>query len=271
MTLKLENIFEIANSNVEYTLNWAKDTANLSIEQLRKSLVSAGKRCDVYLAMSRRYEEYITEQEQQINKRTGEVEMFLRWLKLMETGKKANDLIGYLTLLQMDAMISLLNMLEAKTDTERLMVCKHAYTILHDAQEKGLFKVVSKEMNSMPNEMLDSEYRIALWKEIKSVIRMMIPRYEVERVRNNIDAHKSASFTEQIDVYKQCDFGKSFANMFALMKIVDILHEAMDIIINNIEMLNEHLSDEAKTRTKRYEELIEEIEGKTMPHAIPKT
>lgn len=48
-------------------------------------------------------------------------------------------------------------------------------------------------------------------------------------------------------------------------------HEAMDIIINNIEMLNEHLSDEAKTRTKRYEELIAEIERKNTPRANPKT
>ncbi len=262
MEVKLENVFQIANTEVEDTLKWAKEDANLNIGRLRELLVYAGKRCDIYLVMSKRYEEYISDQKRQIENSIGYTDILQRWLEILEVGKKANDLIGYLTLLQMDAITSLINILEAKTDTERLVVCKHAYTIIYDVHDKGLFGVVSKEMRNMPEEVLESKYRDVLWKEIKGVMKLMMGKQEVVKVRNSIDAHKSASFTEQIEAYKQCGFGKSCANMYALIKIIDILQETMDLVKRNIEVQEEKLFAETKESEKMFKELLMELEGK---------
>lgn len=179
---------------------------------------------------------------------------------MLEIGERTNNLSGYLALLQMDAMMSLINMLEAKSDVERLLTCKHAYTIIHDAKIKGLFRVVSREMRALPEEVLPKERRDELWRGIKSVNRMLISEEEAEMVRDNVDAHKSSSFTEQIAAYRQCGFRKGVASMFALMKIAWIIQETIGEVQENLRELEGQFYDLVRERNKRWKELKKQLE-----------
>ena len=142
--IEKEKIFKIDNQTVEETQHWAIDVAQIDIDHLRSCIVAGGELCDYCLSLSAYYEKNLAECRILIKEGKGDPIINERRLLLLEIGERTNNLSGYLALLQMDAMMSLVNMLEAKSDVERLLTCKHAYTIIHDAKIKGLFKVVSR-------------------------------------------------------------------------------------------------------------------------------
>lgn len=259
---ELEKIFKIENPTVEETQHWAEDVAQIDIEHLRSCLVAGGELCDLCLSLSDYYKQNIAECRKLMEDGQGDPIVVEKRLSLLEIGERTNNLCGYVVLLQMDAMISLINMLEAKSDVERLLICKHAYTIIHDAKIKGLFRVVSKEMRELPEEVLSSERRDELWRGIKSVNCLLLSEEETEHVRNSIDAHKSSSFTEQIAAFKQCEFGKGVASMFALMKIAWIIQETLSSVQTNLNIIECQFADEVKERIKRWEELRKELDAK---------
>ena len=156
----------------------------------------------------------------------------------------------------MDAMVSLINMMEAKSDIERFVACKHAYTILYEARVKGLSRVISKQMQELPEEVLPCADCKDLFKGIREIQRLMISEKEAERVRNKIDAHKSDTFSEQIEAYESCDFGRCFASMYGLTKLAYILQEAMNIVRQNLWKLEESFFAEVEERKKKLEELM---------------
>ena len=259
---EFEKIFKIENPNVEETQHWAKDIAQIDIEHLRSCLDAGSELCDFCLSLSAYYEKNLAECRKLIEEGKGDPVINEERLPLLEIGERTNNLSGYLALLQMDAMMSLINMLEAKSDVERLLTCKHAYTIIHDAKIKGLFRVVSREMRELPEEVLPKERRDELWRGIKSVNRMLLSEEEAEIVRDNVDAHKSSSFMEQIAAYKQCEFGKSVASMFALMKIAWIIQETIGEVQENLRELESQFFDLVRERNKKWKELKKQLEEK---------
>ena len=258
---ELDKIFRIENPDVEETMQWAKNSAHINVEHLRSCLVAGGKYCNICLSLSDYYEQNLAECRQLIEEGKGDTIIYEKRLPLLEIGERTNNLSGYLALLQMDAMMSLINMLEAKSDVERILICKHSYTIIHDAKIKGLFSVVSKEMRELPEEVLPKDRRDELWRGIKSINRLLLSEDEAERVRDNVDAHKSSSFKEQIVAYKQCEFGKSVANMFALMKIAWIIQETMSVVQQNLIVMEKKYVDMVQDRMKMWEDLRKEIEN----------
>lgn len=259
---EFEKIFKIENPNVEETQHWAKDIAQIDIEHLRSCLDAGSELCDFCLSLSAYYEKNLAECRKLIEDEKGDPVINEKRLPLLEIGERTNNLSGYLALLQMDAMMSLINMLEAKSDVERLLTCKHAYTIIHDAKIKGLFKVVSREMRELPEEVLPKERRDELWHGIKSVNRMLISEEEAEMVRDNVDAHKSSSFTEQIAAYRQCEFRKGVASMFALMKIAWIIQETLSTVQENLNVMEQDFIEMVRERIRRWEELRKQLEEK---------
>lgn len=260
---EFEKIFKIENPNVEETQHWAKDIAQIDIEHLRSCLDAGSELCDFCLSLSAYYEKNLAECRKLIEEGKGDPVINEERLPLLEIGERTNNLSGYLALLQMDAMMSLINMLEAKSDVERLLTCKHAYTIIHDAKIKGLFRVVSREMRALPEEVLPKERRGELWRGIKSVNHVLLSEEEAGMVRNNVDAHKSSSFTEQIAAYKQCEFGKSVASMFALMKIAWIIQETIGEVQENLRELEGQFYDLVRERNKRWKELKKQLEERS--------
>lgn len=250
-------MFAIEESAVRQTMHWAKDVAELDVDHLRSSLTAGRKLCELCYSLSKYYEESIPDCRHQLLEGNGDPVINEKRLPLLEIGERVNNLVGYLTLLQMDAMASLINMMEAKSDEERLLACKHAYTILHEARAKGLSRVISKQMRELPEELLPCEDRDSLLKRIREIKRFMISDEEAERVRNKIDAHKSDSFSEQIEAYESCDFGRCFASMYGLTQLTYILQEAMGIVRQNLGILEESFFAEVEERRKKLEVLRE--------------
>ena len=247
----------IDESVVRQTMQWAKDVAGLDVEHLRSSLAAGRELCELCYSLSQYYVESILDCRKQLVEGMGDPVINEKRLPLLEIGEKTNNLVGYLTLLQMDATASLINMMEARSDVERLLACKHAYTILHEARAKGLSRVISKQMRELPEEVLPSEDRDGLLKGIREVKRFMISDEDAERVRNKIDAHKSDSFSEQIAAYDSCDVGRCFASMFGLTKLAYIFQEAMSIVRRNLGELEKSFFAEVEERKKKWEELGE--------------
>lgn len=258
--MKIHDLFQIEGASVEETLHWANDIAGLDIKHLRSCLVPCGEFCKLCLSLSEYYEQNLSSVCKMIENGEGDPVVNQKRLSLLETGKRANNVTGYLTLLQMDAMMSLINMMEAQTDVERLVACKHAYTIIYEAKIKGLFQVISKEMNDLPEEILSASERKGLWSSIKEIVRKMISEEEAEQVRNSIDAHKDSSFTKQIDAYNVCDFSWCFASMYALTELVWILQQAMGIVRRNIGKLEDVFVGEVRDRIEKWDALLKELE-----------
>ena len=266
--IELRKIFKIENPTVEETQHWAENVAKIDTEHLRSCLVAGGELCDLCLSLSAYYEKRLVECRNLIEEGKGDPVINEKRLPLLEIGERTNNLSGYLALLQMDAMMSLINLLEAKSDVERLLICKHAYTIIHDAKIKGLFKVVSREMRKLPEDVLPIERRDELWRGIKDVNCMLLSEEEAGMVRNNVDAHKSSSFTEQIAAYKRCEFGKSVASMFALMKIAWIIQETISEVQENLRELEGQFFDLVRERNKKWKELKKQLEEKSFAEYI---
>lgn len=257
------SVFQIEGSSVEETLQWAKDVAKLDIDHLRSCLIRCGEFCELCLSLAEYYEQNLSDTHKLIEEGKGDPVVNEKRLTLLEIGDRTNNLVGYLTLLQMDAMLSLIHMMEAKSDAERLVTCKHAYTIIHDARIKGIFNVISREMGNLPEEVLSGHERKGLWKEIKEVVRNMISEEEAEKVRNTIDAHKEASFSRQIAAYRICDFTRCFASLYALTELSWILQQAMSIVRRNIDKLENVFVEEVKDRIAKWDSLLKEFENQS--------
>ena len=253
------DVFQIKGASVDETLLWAKDVAGLETDHLRACLVACGELCELSLSLSEFYKQNLLDTRNLIENDEGDPVVNNKRLPLLEIGERINNLVGYITLLQMDAMLSLINMMEAKSDTERLVACKHAYTIIYDARNKGLFSVISKEMKALPEKVLSESERSNLWKDIKKVVRNMISEKEAEQVRNDIDAHKKESFVKQISAYQVCDFRRCFASMYALTELAWILQQAMDIVQRNLSKIEDAFIEEVKERIVKWDALLKEL------------
>lgn len=254
------SVFEIEETTVTDTLKWAEDKG-IEVDHLRSALEAGKEICDMCLLLSDQYAENLLFCRTLVSEGGGDPVINERRLPLLEVGERINNLIGYLILLQMDAMMSLISMMEAKTNLERLLVCKHAYTIIYDLQDKGLYKVISKEMKGLPEDVISSEERNHLWKQVRDLNRAMIRYDEVDTVRNKISAHKSPSFVEQISAYRKCNFKECFVNTYVLAKLAWIFHNFMSKARYKLIELEDDLFVLAKERLQKLEALRLQLES----------
>lgn len=200
----IKEVFELSDSDKDSIKKWSQQRINAYVTKLRNHLEYSGKQCSIYAYIIDYTEKElaVTQQDKAVIK---DEYVWSRWRKILEAEKRITDMLGYLTLLQMDAITTSVNLLQAKSDTERIMQCKHAYTILHEAEDRDLFQKVSSEMKKYPEEWIKKEEYKELWKSIRQVTKIIFSSKEAKEIRNNIDAHKNFSFKTQISVYKKCE------------------------------------------------------------------
>ena len=264
--LSLATFFEIGDNIVKSIVGWS-DTEGITVETLRESLELAGRQAGLYWAISEHNKGVLEDLQNDIDKEEHDPYPKQRWAQVIKSEKEVTDLMGFLTLLQMDATSSLISLLQAKNDTERVVLSKHAFTIIFEAEDNDLFKRASRDMINLPDVLLSAENKRELWKGVRSLVRMMVPKRDAEIVRNQIDAHKE-SFPDQMDAYRKCDYPTAVVNIWALIKIVDLLQKAMEIIHKNLSILFDEYKEEMAERSRKLKRLLEkmkEYEGRELP------
>ncbi|WP_139207091.1 hypothetical protein [Prevotella sp. ne3005] len=265
--IEILRVFEIPDSYVHDILQWIEIEADLDLKKLEEYLVYAGKKSEIYLTLLKHYEKEIVRFDNESKSVVIDIYPSNEWRVLLQSGYDATNLAGYLTLLQMDALASLISIIKASSDTERIMLSKHAYTIMYEALEKNLYKIVSCRMRQFPERLADKDVLSDLWKGIKRVSKLMIKKNEAEFVRNTIDSHQRDSFSEQIEAYKNCDFGMSVKSMWAMIRIVDLIQSYIDLINKNIRVCFDECGKEWENRIKVLEDIAEKLRDlKTANH-----
>ena len=124
--LSFKEIFILPNSEKERVEQLAEKGICTDVVLLREHLEYAGKRCCVYESLVEYHEKTIADTQQKIEKdRIGSYALE-NWLPILQTHRNIYELMGYLTLLQMDAITTTIALLQAQNDTERIMLSKHA-------------------------------------------------------------------------------------------------------------------------------------------------
>ena len=266
MGLDLDSIsfFDIKDDSVNEVEHFVRKVG-LSVESLRRELELAGKRAGLYIAVS----DYDRGRLSELSEENEEHDPYLshRLSQVISSEKEVIDLMGYLNLFQMDVTSSLVSLLEAKNDTERIVVSKHAYTIIHEALDTDLFRRVSRDMLNLPDVLLSDSLKHKLWKDIRGIARMMITKKDAKTIRDSIDAHKHG-FVDQMNSYGKCSYYLSVVNLVALFKILDVLQKAMRIIDDNLHLLYDQFHEEMRERIRKLNSLMEklkEYEGKPLP------
>lgn len=264
--LGLVSFFEIGDTSVKTIEEWI-NKEGLTVDALRENLELAGRQAGLYWAISEHNKGILEELRIAIDKEEHDPYPKQRWAQIIESEKDVTDLIGFLILLQMDATSSLISLLEAKNNTERVVLSKHAYTIVFEAEESDLFKKVSREMINLPDVLLSVENKRELWKGIRSLVRMMVSKRDAKIVRNQIDAHK-VSFPDQMEAYRKCEYPAAVINLLTLIRILELLQKAMGIINENLHILFDEYKEEMTARLNKLKRLIEklkEYEGRELP------
>lgn len=257
--LEILRVFEIQDSYVQDILKWIEVEADFDLMKLEEYLSYAGKKSEVYLTLLKLYEKEIDRFDTESKNVIIDIYPSEEWRELLQAGYNATNLAGYLTLLQMDALTSLISIVKAKSDTERIMLMKHAYTIMYEVLEMNLYKIVSKRMRDFPERLIDKDVLSDLWKGIKKLSKLLIKKNDAEVIRNTIDSHQRGSFSEQIEAYKKCDFGMCVKSMWALVRIVDIIQDCMNLINKNIKVRLDECGKEWESRTKVLEEIEKDL------------
>ena len=164
--------------------------------------------------------------------------------------------MGFLTLLQMDALMTMICIFQAHNDTERVMLCKHAYTILYEAKDNNFSKKVSHEMRLYPEDIVNKEELDSFWKGVKSLLGKMIDKKEAGSIRHKLDAHKDKSFMTQIVLYKTCDWAVSVVNLFGFIRLIDTIQFYMDNIHQKVCVLYDQYRTFMEERIKQYEDIL---------------
>lgn len=257
--IEIIRIFEIPDSYIQDVLNWVDEEAGLDLKKLEEYLVYAGKKSEVYLTLLKHYEKEMDRFDKESKSVIQDIYPSDEWRELLNSGYDATNLAGYLTLLQMDALTSLISFIKATSDTERIMLSKHAYTIMYEALNKNLFSIVSNNMRRFPERFMDKEILSDLWNGIKNIIKKLIKKKDAEIIRNTIDSHQRVSFSEQIGAYKKCDFEMSVKSMWALIRVVDLIQSCIDLVNKNIKIGFDDCGKEWENRRKVLEDIAKEL------------
>lgn len=169
------------------------------------------------------------------------------------------ELMGFVSLLEMDAISLLISILTAESDVERKMLSKHAYTIVFEARDKGLFQKVSKEMKAFPESLLPKKENDELWRTIKKDLKS-ISDLDIEKsIRNHIDAHKSSSFECQYETFRSCNWGQAVDDLLVLIQISDRLLDVIESVFFKCEHEIDAVTDRIKTRVSMLDDILEKL------------
>lgn len=258
--LSFNEIFVLSDSEKEKIQQFSEKGICIEPELLREHLEYAGKRCCLYESLSNYCEEFIVKTLEEIKKSAFSSCASEKWLTILQTHRNIYEMMGYLTLLQMDAITTTICLLQAQNDTERIMLSKHAYTIIYEARINDLSKKVSKEMRRYPNEVVNIQELSDFWKTINSILKQIMDIEFAKEIRNNIDAHKNNSFIRQIALYRECQWGESIIYLSIFTKLVDLIQDYMNIINNNMKKVYNKYTTDIKEYIEKLDQIKKELE-----------
>lgn len=258
--LSFNEIFVLSDSEKEKIQQFSEKGICIEPELLREHLEYAGKRCCLYESLLNYHEEVITKTLEEIEKNAFSSYAPEKWLTILQTHRNIYEMMGYLTLLQMDAITTTICLLQAQNDTERIMLSKHAYTIIYEARINDLSKKVSKEMRLYPNEVVNIQELSDFWKNINSILKQIMDIEFAKEIRNNIDAHKNNSFIRQIALYRECQWGESIIYLSIFTKLVDLIQDYMNIINNNMKKVYNKYTTDIKEYIEKLDQIKKELE-----------
>lgn len=186
---EMSSPFEIHDSSVEKIDNWLLKES-LTVDFLRNELEKAGKRSCLLLEVSEYYNTIIADTQKQIDEEVHDRYPAEKWKQVLESVKTVVDLLGYLTLLQMDAKATIVSMLEAQCDTERIVLSKHAYTLIYEVQNNDFNKLFTYEIEQLPDILFEKKDRRTIMKAINNLFKMIVSKSEAKTIRSKADAHK---------------------------------------------------------------------------------
>ena len=161
------------------------------------------------------------------------------------------ELMGFVSLLEMDAIFLLIGILTAEGNVERKMLSKHAYTIVFEARQNGLFQKVSKEMTAFPESLLPKKENDELWS---------MSGLKVEHtIRNHIDAHISSSFECQYETFHSCNWGQAVYDLLVLIQISDRMLGVIESVFTKYKYEIEVATDRIRTRVSRLVAILEKL------------
>ena len=254
-----DEIFELQSSEMEIVEKLSNIGVCTNIEELRNNLELAGKRCTLYAGLMELFTDGIDKAKHDIESNVGDTYAIEKWLTVIQTHYNVYELMGFLTLLQMDAMTTIICLLQAINDTERIMLSKHAYTIMYEAKQNDLFKKVSAEMHKYPDDLVAREELNVFWKDIKAILNKMMDTKEAKEILNNLDAHKNQSFTTQVSFYKKCDWSRSVVGLSMFVILIEKIQIFMEIIHHKIDILYNRYRAFMEDRIKQYEEILRQL------------
>lgn len=258
--LSFNEIFVLSDSEKEKIQQFSEKGICIEPELLREHLEYAGKRCCLYESLLNYHEEVIAKTLEEIEKNAFSSYAPEKWLTILQTHRNIYEMMGYLTLLQMDAITTTICLLQAQNDTERIMLSKHAYTIIYEARINDLSKKVSKEMRLYPNEAVNIQELSDFWKNINSILKQIMDIEFAKEIRNNIDAHKNNSFIRQIALYRECQWGESIIYLSIFTKLVDLIQDYMNIINNNMKKVYNKYTTDIKEYIEKLDQIEKELE-----------
>ena len=258
--LSFNEIFVLSDSEKEKIQQFSEKGICIEPELLREHLKYAGKRCCLYESLLNYHEEVIAKTLEEIKKNAFSSYAPEKWLTILQTHRNIYEMMGYLTLLQMDAITTTICLLQAQNDTERIMLSKHAYTIIYEARINDLSKKVSKEMRLYPNEVVNIQELSDFWKNINSILKQIMDIEFAKEIRNNIDAHKNNSFIRQIALYRECQWGESIIYLSIFTKLVDLIQDYMNIINNNMKKVYNKYTTDIKEYIEKLDQIKKELE-----------
>ena len=258
--LSFNEIFVLSDSEKEKIQQFSEKGICIETELLREHLEYAGKRCCLYESLLNYHEEVIAKTLEEIEKNAFSSYAPEKWLTILQTHRNIYEMMGYLTLLQMDAITTTICLLQAQNDTERIMLSKHAYTIIYEARINDLSKKVSKEMRRYPNEVVNIQELSDFWKTINSILKQIMDIEFAKEIRNNIDAHKNNSFIRQIALYRECQWGESIIYLSIFTKLVDLIQDYMNIINNNMKKVYNKYTTDIKEYIEKLDQIKKELE-----------
>lgn len=257
--LSFNEIFVLSDSEKEKIQQFSEKGIGIEPELLREHLEYAGKRCCLYESLLNYHEEVIAKTLEEIKKNAFSSYASEKWLTILQTHRNIYEMMGYLTLLQMDAITTTICLLQAQNDTERIMLSKHAYTIIYEARINDLSKKVSKEMRLYPNEVVNIQELSDFWKNINSILKQIMDIEFAKEIRNNIDAHKNNSFIRQIALYRECQWGESIIYLSIFTKLVDLIQDYMNIINNNMKKVYNKYTTDIKEYIEKLDQIKKEL------------
>lgn len=236
------------------------DNIRSLVSNLRSDLEFCGRKCDLCRYMIEQMDE--VDRPNQTDNPEGVVSPIgQKWQQLAMTHRSIFELLGLALLLKMDATSMLIAFMSPLTDTEKIVLGKHAYTIVAGARNKDLFRTISARMKDYPECIFPNEEYNRLWRENnKKLLYDVTSAKESNRIRNEIDAHKK-SFEEQLDAFKAVDWRQCAVDMIRLIQVVNNIEECINGINERLKASFDRFEKEAHDYIAQLDAILKQLES----------